>query len=141
MIRICYQLSFVTLLATISVTESCYDTYNQMNKEIRISPFNSSSATPNICTWKIIAPIDQTIILMFNIIRMDKSNECNSSFIQVFDGPDSNATQFGGNICRSSNLESLESIGRDIYLVYTFLAVNISDEFTIGVNLPGLCHS
>ena len=71
---------------------------------------------------------------------MDKSNECNSSFIQVFDGPDSNATQFGENICGSSNLESLESIGRDIYLEYKSFAVNSSDEFTIGVNLPGLLH-
>ena len=69
---------------------------------------------------------------------MDKSNECNTSFIQGFDGPDFNATQFGENICGSSNLESIESIGRDIYLVYTFFAVNSSDEFTIGVNLPGM---
>ena len=72
---------------------------------------------------------------------MDTSNECSSSFIQVFDGPDSNAKQLGQNVCGSSDLESLESIGRDIYLEYKSFAVNSSDEFTIGVNLPGLWHS
>ena len=108
-----------------------------MNQEIRFPPFNSSLEMQTNCSWKFIAPIDQTIILTFNIIRMDPSNGCKESFIQVFDGPDTNSSQLGGKICGSSNLESMESIGRHLFISYTSLAVNRSDEYRIGINLPG----
>ena len=69
---------------------------------------------------------------------MDRSSGCAKSFIQIFDGPNSNSSQIREKICGSSNLESLESIGRDVYLVYSSVEVNSSDRFTIGVNLPGI---
>ena len=68
---------------------------------------------------------------------MDPSNDCDESFIQVFDGPDTNATQLGEKICGPSNIESMESIGRHIFVIYTSLVVNSSDKFRIGINLPG----
>ena len=84
-----------------------------------------------------MAPIDKTIVLNFNILQMDPSNDCDESFIQFFDGPDTNATQLGEKICGPSNIESMESIGRHIFVLCTSLAVNSSDEFRIGINLPG----
>ena len=89
------------------------------------------------CSWKIVAPIDKTVILTFNIVEMDPTTECDESYIQVFDGPDMNATRIGKRICGSSNLESLESIGRDIYVAYSSIKANTSDRFRIGVNMPG----
>ena len=68
---------------------------------------------------------------------MDTSNECQESFIQVFDGPDTNAAQIGKGICGSSNLESIESIGRDMYVAYYSTTTNTTDRFRIGVNIPG----
>ena len=109
-----------------------------MNQEIRYPSFNSSLETQTNCSWKIIAPIDQTIILTFNMIQMGRSSECDESFIQVFDGPDTNSSQLGERICGSYNVESMESIGRDIFVVFTSTADNSSDEFRIGISLPGL---
>ena len=108
-----------------------------MSQEIRFPVFNSSLEIENNCSWKVIAPVDQTIILTFNVLQIDPSNDCDESFIQIFDGPDTNATQLGENICVSSNIESMESIGRHIFVMYTSLVVNSSDEFRIGINLPG----
>ena len=71
---------------------------------------------------------------------MDQSSGCTESYIQVFDGSNSNATQFGGKICGSSNPERLESMGRDVYLVYTSKIGNGSEKFKIGVNLPGISN-
>lgn len=109
-----------------------------MNKEIRFPSINPSLKVEQNCSWKILAPIDQSVILTFNIIQMDRSKGCNQSSIQVFDGPNSNGSQIGNKICGSSNLESLESMGRDVYLVYSSVEVNSSDRFTIGVDLPGI---
>ena len=72
------------------------------------------------------------------MIQMDRSSECDESFIQVFDGPDTNSSQLGERICGSYNVESMESIGRDIFVVFTSTADNSSDEFRIGISLPGL---
>ena len=122
----------------LSIIETCEETYDSTNQEIRFPYFNSSRDLEVNCSWKIIAPIDKTIILTFNIIQMDTSNECDESFIQVFDGLDTNATQIGKRICGSSNLESIESIGRDMYVAYYSMTASTTDKFRIGVNIPGI---
>ena len=68
---------------------------------------------------------------------MDTTSGCDESYIEVFDGSDTNATRIGERICGSSHLEDLEPIGRDIYIAYNSMKANTSDEFRIGVNMPG----
>ena len=123
--------------ASLSIIETCVDTYDSTNQEIYYPSFNPSLEMEADCSWKIVAPIDKTVILTFNIIEMDPTTECDESYIQVFDGSDMNATRIGKRICGSSNLESLESIGRDIYVAYSSIKANPSDRFRIGVNMPG----
>ena len=115
--------------ATLLIIESCEETHNLINKEIRFPSTNPSLDVEQNCSWRIRAPIDQSIIL----IKVNKEE-----IEQTISKQNSNSSQIGEKICGSSNLESLESMGRDIYIVYSSAEVNSSDRFTIGVNLPGI---
>lgn len=87
------------------------------------------------CTWNIQVNEGSKISIYFDIIDIENSNECNNSFIEVFDGQDTSGLSIK-KLCGISNGSLIESLTNNI-----FIRMNLhNDSVGFSLRYKGQCN-
>ena len=91
-----------------------------------------------ICSWAITVPTDKTVNLRFINLSLEASKDCEASFLQIFDGPNSNSTTFGSKLCGQNIPDNIESTGNSLFLLFNKTANSANkNKFQITINEKG----
>ena len=91
-----------------------------------------------ICSWAITVPTDKTVNLRLVNLNLETSMDCELSYLQVFDGPNSNSTTFGSKLCGHNIPDNIESTGNSLFLLFNKSANSANEnKFQITVNEKG----
>ena len=135
--KIFIHFTFTLISVEISVIESCENTFNSTNQEVKYPPSNISSEVQNNCSWRINVPTDRVVVLTLNEIHIHASSNCEQSSLEVFDGFDAHSTRLGEKMCGILATKNFESTGSEIFLTYTSTSLNFTDRFIIEYKVSG----
>ena len=120
---------------SVSVSANCSGTYDDYAMIIT-SP-DDSFINP-ICSWTITVPTDKTVNLRFINLNLETSVDCEVSYLQIFDGPNSNSTTFGSKLCGTNIPDNIESTGNSLFLLFNKTANSENEnKFQIKLNEKG----
>ena len=130
--------NFVSLnssFISVSVSTNCAETYDDSTM-ILSSPINLLNN--EVCSWKITAPSEMTVHLRFIQFSLERSEGCEDSSLQIFDGPNAFANSFGDKFCGDKIPDNIESTGSNVFILFR-KAPNSANEnlFQIKVDEKG----
>ena len=74
------------------------------------------------CSWEISTTTEQIFRLQFLDFQTEDSTGCKSSFIQVFDGPNTQSNKLGKKLCGNTLPDDKHINGKDLFV--QFLTTN-----------------